>query len=497
MNDLNDTENDAEQEADRDVVAEAARAEKVLLAANARVRALPVWLVDLDAPEAVLDRFTDAQRRWLRGIGWEAKAGQVAMLSNSDGSLAGAVLGLGGAARRREPFAGLLAGKLASELPDGVYQLANPPEDAEANALAHLAFALGSYRFSRYRTSDAAPRARLKLTKGLDLSAIVRLARAVYLGRDLINTPANDLGPAELEAATQRLAEHHGAKITVIRGDALLARGFPLIHAVGRASTRAPRLIDLAWRPRSGNRKRLLRVTVVGKGICFDTGGLNLKPGNSMALMKKDMGGAATALALADMIMAAQLPIALRVLLPVAENSVAGNAFRPGDVIRARNGTAVEIGNTDAEGRLVLADALAYAEEEDADYLFSFATLTGAARVALGPDLPPLYATHDDLAEALIEAGMRVADPLWRMPFWAPYDRQLNGKVGEVNHISGSSFAGSITAALFLKRFVRPERRYGHLDIFGWVPSESPARPRGGEPQGARAVFAMLERLAG
>jgi len=477
-----------------DPLSAAARAAETLLPASSRVRTRPVWLVQGDDGDDTLADLTGPNRAWLNGTGWRPEAGRLAVFPDRDGAIAGAVLGLGTA--DDAPLAGLLAGDLATRLPAGDYHLANPPADTD---LAHLAWMLGAYRFERYRpkTGDGRGNARrLKSAKGLDRERLTALASAVYLGRDLINTPANDLGPGELAAAAQRLAKAHDATCRVTVGERLLADNFPLIHAVGRASPREPRLIDLTWRG-AAPRTRAPKVTIVGKGICFDTGGLNLKPGNSMLLMKKDMGGAAAALALASMIMAARLPVRLRVLIPAAENSVAGNAFRPGDILTARNGTTVEIGNTDAEGRLVLADALALADEEAPDYLFSLATLTGAARVALGPDLPPLYATDDDLANAILEASRRVADPLWRMPFWPPYDRLLTGKVGEVNHISETSFAGSLTAALFLKRFVAKAARYVHLDIYSWVPTKRPAMPRGGEPQGARAVFDTLRRRFG
>ncbi|RMF02635.1 MAG: leucyl aminopeptidase family protein, partial [Alphaproteobacteria bacterium] len=286
--------------------------------------------------------------------------------------------------------------------------------------------------------------------------------------------------------------QQHGAKFRVIVGEQLLRRNFPLIHAVGRASDREPRLIDFTW-----GRPKDPKITLVGKGITFDTGGLSLKPTSSMLLMKKDMGGAAAVLALASMIMAAKLRVRLRVLIAAADNAVSASAFRPGDVLPSRNGMTVEIGNTDAEGRLVVADALALADEEKPDHLISMATLTGAARVALGPDLPPLYSTDDGFAEQTLEAGLRVGDPLWRMPFWQPYDQRLRARVADVNHISDGPFAGSLTAAMFLKRFVRNAGQYSHFDIFGWVPVAKPAFPEGGDPQGARALFEVFDAMYG
>ena len=333
--------------------------------------------------------------------------------------------------------------------------------------------------------ASSSPTARAK-------AQVLALAEALYFGRDLINTPANDLGPAELETAARELAIAFDASIKVTEGSGLLSDNFPMIHAVGRASDRAPRLIDLRW-----GAEHAPKVTIVGKGICFDTGGLDIKPGSAMALMKKDMGGAAAALAFALLVMRAKLPVRLRVLIPAAENSIAGNAFRPGDVLTSRNGMTVEIGNTDAEGRLVLADAISLADEEAPDYLFTIATLTGAARVALGPDLPPLYTDDEDLAAGLLASGRAVGDPLWRMPFWPPYDKLLKSSIADVNHIAEGSFAGSIIAALFLKRFVRNAKRFAHLDIFGWVPREQPGRPQGGEPQAARALFDFFRRELG
>ncbi|MEC9368538.1 MAG: leucyl aminopeptidase family protein [Pseudomonadota bacterium] len=447
-------------------------------------KSLPVWMATPETLDSVLGSLKPAQAGWLRATGWKPDAGTVVLVPGEGGALAGALLGLGGdAAGAPSP---LLAGALPGALPQGDYHFATPPADPTLTAIG---WALGSYEFTRYRRGAAKKPRRLVLPAGADRTHVEQVVGAVCFGRDLINTPANDLGPAELEAAALKLARAHGAKTSVIRGDDLLRHNLPLIHAVGRASDRAPRLIDFSWGPAKGR-----RVTLVGKGICFDTGGLNLKPGSSMALMKKDMGGAATVLSLARMVMEAKLPIRLRVLVPAAENNVSANAFRPGDVLPSRNGMTVEIGNTDAEGRLVLADALAVADEDAPELMVTIATLTGAARVALGPDLPPLYCTDDTFTGKLLEAGMRVDDPLWRMPFWAPYDKSLKSKIADVNHISDGPFAGSVTAALFLKRFVTRAAAYAHLDIYGWVPKPKPARPEGGEPQGARALFEVFRR---
>ena len=444
----------------------------------------PLWLAAPDRLKKDLKGLPKAQANWIEARGWKAGAGSVVLLPGKDGEVAGAVLGLGNeddCAR-----AAMLTGALPNALPEGDYHFANAPEDGD---LAALAWAMGAYRFTRYKANSNTSTSRLVLPRGVDAARLASIANAVTLGRDLINTPANDLGPGELEKAVRGLARAHGAKIRVITGDALLKQNFPLIHAVGRASDRAPRLIDFTWGP-----ARAPKLTLVGKGITYDTGGLSLKPTSGMVLMKKDMGGAAAVLALASMIMDAKLKVRLRVLIPSADNNVSANAFRPGDVLPSRNGMSVEIGNTDAEGRLVLADALALADEEKPDTLITMATLTGAARVALGPDLPPFYSTDDDFADAVLASGQALDDPLWRMPFWGPYDAGLKGKVGDVNHISSGPFAGSVTAALFLKRFVAKADMYAHLDIYGWVPRTKPGRPEGGEPQGARALFDFFKR---
>jgi len=383
----------------------------------------------------------------------------------------------------------MLTGALPGALPEGDYYFADIMPDSE---LAALGFLAACYRFTRYKTTNEQKPKRLVRPEGASRDSVLALAQALYFGRDLINTPASDFGPAELEAAVRDLANTFGGSVKVTEGSSLLSDNFPMIHAVGRASDRPPRLIDLRW-----GAENAPKVTVVGKGICFDTGGLNLKSGAGMGLMKKDMGGAAAALAFALMVMREKLPVRLRVLIPAADNSVSGNAFRPGDVLTSRNGMTVEIGNTDAEGRLVLADALSLADEEAPDYLITFATLTGAARVALGPDLPPLYADDDAFAGKLLDVSHAVGDPLWRMPFWANYDKLLKSNVADVSHISEGGFAGSVTAALFLKRFVRDAKRFAHLDIYGWVPREQHGRPQGGEPQAARALFQFFREELG
>lgn len=455
--------------------------EEVLLPAG--TEGIPVHLIS-SAADPALEGLREAERNWLAAQGWSGKQGSVLLLPNGEGSLAGVLLGTGGKDWAAETP--LLPGVLPNALPEGDYRFASPLPDPE---LAALAFLAGLYRFDRYKTSNGVKPKRLVLPEGARREEVLALAEAIYFGRDLINTPANDMGPAELEAAARELANAFGASIKVTEGSGLLSDNFPMIHAVGRASDRAPRLIDLRW-----GSAQAPKVTIVGKGICFDTGGLDIKPSSAMALMKKDMGGAASALSFALLAMSTDLPIRLRVLIPAADNSISGNAFRPGDVLPSRNGMTVEVGNTDAEGRLVLADAISYACEEAPDYLVTIATLTGAARVALGPDLPPLYTDDDKLAERLIASAREVGDPLWRMPFWPSYDKWLKSAVADVSHIAEGSFAGSIVAALFLKRFVREAKRFAHLDIFAWVPQEQPGRPKGGEPQAARALYRFFRK---
>jgi leucyl aminopeptidase len=448
--------------------------ESLLLAPGAE--AIPIRIVATADDVAALG---ETDRGWVEARGWKPKQGAVLPLPDEHGGIGGVLLGTGGKDWALETP--LLTGALPGVLPEGDFRFASPLPDPE---LAALGFLAGSYRFTRYKTSNENMPKRLVLPQGGDRDRVLALAEAIYFGRDLINTPANDLGPAELEAASRELANTFGASIKVTEGAGLLTDNFPMIHAVGRASDRPPRLIDLRW-----GAQHAPKVTLVGKGICFDTGGLNIKPGSGMGLMKKDMGGAAAALTFALLVMRAKLPIRLRVLIPAADNSISGNAFRPGDVLPSRNGMTVEVGNTDAEGRLVLADAISLADEETPDYLIILATLTGAARVALGPELPPLYADDEDFAAKLLASGNKVGDSLWRMPLWAPYDKLLKSSVADVSHISEGSFAGSVTAALFLKRFAKDAKRFVHLDIYAWVPREQPGRPQGGEPQAARALF--------
>jgi leucyl aminopeptidase len=439
--------------------------------------AQPIWFVAPETFQKICAALDASARAFIEAAGFEPKVGRHLMLPEK--GQAGVLFAIEGA---NEPKDAFLPGRLAELLPAGTYRFANAPHNVR---LAALAFALGAYRFNRYRKGDD-KRLRLVLPSAVDGAELSRIVEAVALARDLINTPANDMGPAELEEAARTLAKRHGAKVHVVVGDKLLAENFPLIHAVGRAAARAPRLIELRW----GNAKHP-KVTLVGKGVCFDTGGLDIKPSSGMLNMKKDMGGAATVLALAHMVMDRKLKISLRVLIPAVENSISGNAIRPLDVYRARNGLSVEIGNTDAEGRLVLADALTLAGEEKPELVIDMGTLTGAARVALGPDLPPFYTDDETLAAEVARFAMMENDPVWRLPLWQRYDSMLDSKVADLNNVSNSPFAGSIICALFLKRFVTA-KYWLHFDIYAWTPSARPGRPDGGECQAARALYALL-----
>ncbi len=468
------------------------------LFAEATAAAVPIHCFAQDEwSRQVEDSGSDATRqasglseqeiRFAQAIGFEGKPAQQVLLPGPDGRLAAVLFGVEPPnGRLYDPF---LPGKLAVALPAGTYGFADPlPPRPD---LAALSWLTSSYRFTRYKASPADP-PRLSAPAGVDAARIERIARGMTLARNLVNTPANDLGPDALEAAALDVARRHGASARTIRGETL-EREFPLIHAVGQAAHQSPRLVDLAWGPADAP-----RVTLVGKGVTFDTGGLDIKPEAAMGLMKKDMAGAATALGLADMVMDAGLRLRLRVLLPIVENAISASAFRPGDIYRSRKGLTVEIGNTDAEGRLVLADALALACEDEPGLIIDFATLTGAARVALGPDLPAFYTDHDGLADAVTRHARGTYDPVWRMPLWRPYDSLLDGKSSDLNNVSGGPFAGSITAALFLDRFVTPGVPHLHFDIYGWNPTTKPGRPEGGEAPTARLLFDLLtERAAG
>ena len=448
-------------------------------------RTIPLHVVSSDAFEAWRGSQPERTLAWADAMGFEGGAGEVLCLPAEDGTLAAAVAGWGGAAARRRdrfPLAAILA-----RLPAGRFALT--PHGVEMDAgLEALGCLLDAYRFQRYR--KAAPlRATLACPPGVDDGRIARIAAAAALAQDLINTPARDMGPEALEAAFVDLGRRHGAETRVTRGAAALrAANLPMIEAVGAAAAEPPRLLDLSW-----GREGAPKITLVGKGVCFDTGGLDIKPPSSMGLMKKDMGGAATAMGLADMVMGLGLDLRLRLLVPAVENAISAAAMRPGDILPSRKGLTVEVNNTDAEGRLVLADALALADEERPDLVVSLATLTGAARVALGPDVPPFFTDDDALAEALARAAAATADPLWRLPFWDPYEPLIEPGIADLDNAPSGGMAGAITAALFLRRFVTESPAYVHLDIYGWTPQAKPGRPKGGAFQAARALLALLE----
>lgn len=443
--------------------------------------ATPILAVRADALEATLAALQPDARAWVQANGFAARPDTWIAVPDGQGGIALVLAGIEDAADPRALSA------LPNALPEGRYALHPALGERIAPGHALLGWGLGAYRFTRYLKAPRAP-ATLVLDPAADLGESAALLEACTRVRDLVNTPTQDLGPEELEAAARALAQRHGAQLRVVKGEDLLRENFPAIHAVGRASHRAPRLIELTWGDPSHP-----RLALVGKGVCFDTGGLDIKPPASMGLMKKDMGGAATAMGLAEIVMSLGLDIRLRVLVPAVENAIASAAMRPGDILPSRKGLTVEVNNTDAEGRLVLADALAVADEEAPELVVSLATLTGAARVALGPDVPPFFTDDEALAAELAAASARVADPLWRLPFWTPYEPLIEPGIADLDNAPSGGMAGAITAALFLRRFVTASPRYLHLDIYGWTPTAKPARPKGAAFQAARALLALLE----
>jgi leucyl aminopeptidase len=463
---------------------------EILLTAD-RTGSLPLWLLT----ESELPRWLSKQpalvASWIRAHAFQAEKHRALAYPNADGTVGGAVVGLGALRSVGELKIWNAAG-LSDRLPAYTYHVAN---ELRQDAATHfvLGWLMGAYRMTRYRSvPPAAPRAVLVVPPGADRPYAEAAAAATSLARDLINTPANDMGPAELAVAATDLAARFGARSSVIMGEELLARDFRLIHGVGAGSPRQPRLIDLRWGD-SGAKK----ITLVGKGVCFDTGGLDIKPSAGMLLMKKDMGGAACTLGLAQMLMQLDAPVQLRVLIPAVENSVDGNSYRPSDVLRSRKGLSVEIGNTDAEGRLVLADALAEADVERPDLLVDMATLTGAARVALGPELPAAFSTDESLLATLRINGEEEADPIWPLPLWAGYDDELTSKIADLGNVSAAPFAGSIIGALFLKRFVTATPSWLHLDLYAWNAKDRPGRPVGAEAQCIRAVYRLIRSRVG
>ena len=456
-----------------------------LLKADNNQAARPIQVIDAEGFEAWLAAQPERVRTIVAAQKFTGKAQEFAIIPGegaADWSVVAAV------ANRAKLGTWCLA-KLAEQLPEGQYRLADG-----AAGPAMLGWLTAQYRFDRYRKEDGGVGPRILLTSEIaQIAPAVRQAEAVALVRDLVNTPAADMGPPQLEDAAGTLAAAFGAALAVTRGDSL-EQGFPMIHAVGRAADKAfaPRLIELRWGDPAHP-----RVAIVGKGVCFDSGGLDIKPSSAMRLMKKDMGGAAHALALARLIMGARLPVRLHMLIPAAENAVGGNAFRPGDILRSRKGLSVEIGNTDAEGRLILADALTLAGEDEPELVIDYATLIGAARVAVGPDLPAVFTNDDALAAELDIAGHAVDDPSWRLPLWDGYAEMLKSDVADINNAGEGGFAGAITAALFLKRFVPESAQWIHIDTFAWRPSPRPGRPKGGEALGLRAVFHLLQQRYG
>ena len=459
-----------------------------LLLVAAAGDATPIWAVT----EKIFPRWLEAQdataRAWLQQHRYQPKPGRFMVLPGKSGAVAGVVLGLADPATLWN-FAGLTFG-----LPKATYRLELPRgADAALATTAALGWAYGGYRFTRYRKApEGEGGAVLVWPAKADRAYVARAARAGAIMRNLVNTPAGDLGPADLGEAALEVARNCNAEARVVIGQELLQQNYPMVHAVGRAGRQEPRLLDLRWGDGRGP-----RVTLVGKGVTFDTGGLDIKPADAMLLMKKDMAGAAVCIGLLQMLADANFDIRLRVLLPLVENAIASDAFHPGDVLPSRKGLSVEIGNTDAEGRLILADALADADDEKPDLLIDFSTLTGAARVALGPELPAMYSNDDATAAELMAIGAEEADPLWRMPLWAPYAEMLDSKIADMNNTAFSSFAGSITAALFLQKFVTQAKRWVHLDLYAWSPKPRPGRPEGAEPQTMRAVYRLIERRYG
>ncbi len=441
---------------------------------------IPVHALLESETAVALDAMPAAAKAFSALNDFKGKVGQVLTVPDADGALASVLFGLGAS---RDPMA---FRTLAAKLPAGIYRISRAPSGLPSDQIA-LAFALGSYRFDRYK-SHGGERAKL-LVQDVDVAEIRQVAHACALARDMINTPANDMGPLQIETIAREIAEQYGASMSVVAGDDLLDANYPAVHAVGRAAdpSRSPRMIEISW----GDADKPL-VCLVGKGVVFDTGGLDIKPSAGMRQMKKDMGGAAHALALGRMIMAAKLPIRLVILTPVVENAISGNAMRPGDVLASRKGLAIEVGNTDAEGRLILADALTRACELEPTLTIDLATLTGAARVALGPQLPPFYTDDEDLAFNIEQAAKVVGDPVWRMPLWKGYLDALDSDVAEIkNDPDAWAQAGSVTAALFLQRFA-PSGSWVHFDIFAWNPRHRPGHPAGAEAQAIRGLYRMI-----
>lgn len=466
---------------------------------------IPLWLVTESDYSGWIASQPDSVRSWLTHHRYQPERSRVLAWADGDGVPRGAVLGLGSLAEPNSLSCWHTAG-MTERLPEGTYRIATPLSPKAAYQAA-LGWWLGHYRSGLYKPQPLAPTAasgssptpgaRLECPPGVDIERLRTTVEAQHWVRDLINTPACDLGPEELAAQATTLAKEQGADILIIEGEALLANNYPLIHAVGRASSRSPRLIDLRWTgpaPAKSPVSTQKRITLVGKGVCFDTGGLDLKASTGMALMKKDMGGAAVALGVAKIIMHERLPVQLRLLIPAVENAVSGNAMRPGDVLRSRRGLTIEIGNTDAEGRLILADALTAADSEQPDLLLDFATLTGAARVALGPELPAVFTDDCDLRQAILLSAEEEQDPVWPLPLWDSYDEELSSRIADLGNVASHGMAGAIFGALFLRRFVSRGRRWAHFDLYAWNSRERAGRPVGAEAQCMRLAANLIRQ---
>ncbi len=452
--------------------------------ADTRNKAIPAYCVDQDSTFEKSKTFDAVTKDWIKQNNFSGSVGQSVLCPTKTGD-AVALLGLGNEKSRRRSRFSLAAA--ARSLPAGSYEIVNP-EAVDNLEIEVLGWLLNNYVFNKYKNKRDS-QAYLVKPKIIDANRILQFAEAEALARNLINTPTSDMGPEDLASATRNFANKFGASYSEIVGENLITKNFPLIHTVGRASSQEPRLIEI----KSGNAGP--KVTLVGKGVCFDTGGLNIKPGRSMSLMKKDMGGAANVLALTSMILSTGMKIQLRVLIPAVENSISGISFRPGDIVTARNGSTVEINNTDAEGRLVLADALSFASEDGPDLIISMATLTGAARVAVGSDIAPFFAERSEISDILKASGAKQNDPVWPLPFWDPYEKMIEPDTADLDNSPSGGYGGAITAALFLRRFVTNPSSYVHFDIYAWSDTNKPGLPKGGITQGARAIFDALPEI--
>ena len=445
--------------------------------------AIPIHIVETDKLMSISAKLNI--ENWVKANQFDASLGQVLIIPDNNGSIASVLVGWGTKSKRSRGRFHM--GAIALKLPKGTYEILSGLSGKDLEN-AHLAWILSTYCFDRYKKKSVLS-AKLKASKEINTTRILIEAEGDFITRDLVNTPTNDMGPDALEKAFCNLALKHNAYTQVIKGDDLLKQNFPMIHAVGRASDQEPRLLDMKWGDKNNP-----KVTLVGKGVCFDTGGLNIKPTSSMGLMKKDMGGAATVLGLAHMIMSLNLNVNLRVIIPAVENSISSNSFRPQDILISRKGMSVEINHTDAEGRLVLADALCLADEDYPDLLICNATLTGAARVALGPDMPPFFTDDEELAIQIQKASLEKNDPLWRLPFWNPYEDLIEPDVADLDNAPKGGFAGAITAALFLRRFVDKSKYFVHFDLFAWSQISKPSQSKGGACQSARAMLSVIEK---